>query len=266
MDIKKKRYNIDDSIKKIMDGLKIERDKLKLKGSYSLASQRYFSDIDLYQNVNIKNPKLLFSRLFKVLEYVKSNYDMYFIELKFQNGDEKIKFEKGDKFNEEKFNESLKNNTDYIKLDVVLYFNYKLIEVSVNYYLHMPEIIENVPNEELIKEFRENIKELKKERNFYKVLKRIFSINKELGNKEELVKLTNFFNSDIGAYYSKLSNLQAIKLLSEKYKDIKAKKMIASNLNQLDIRDKDVNKEINKLQEYVNEQALLFINKNNIKI
>ena len=58
---------------------------------------------------------------------------------------------------------------DMIKLDYVIYINYKLIELSIIYNLKHT----NDENDDIVKRLKQDIKDYKKEGNYYKSLKRI---------------------------------------------------------------------------------------------
>ena len=98
---------------------------------------------------------------------------------------------------------------------------------------------DNITNEKQnikdINELTDGIKDLKKENNYFKILKRMFSIYKLQNDTHKIKMLNKIFNSDMGMTYKKISNLEAIKLVKEHYKDADTKKKIEINL--LDIKE-----------------------------
>jgi hypothetical protein len=65
----------------------------------------------------------------------------------------------------------------------------------------------------------DDIKELSKNKEYYKVLKRQFNIYKANKDYPKLLELTEYFNSDIGKKYQTKSNLEAIKKILSICKD-----------------------------------------------
>jgi hypothetical protein len=276
MDILEKKQNIADVIKEILLKFRIEKQPLGIKGSYSIQSQKYYGDIDLYQFVESHNKDFIYDKIVDIMTFTNKDKNIYFIELKFQNKDEKVKYIKGEFLKRSDFMKYFNDTTEFIKLDFILYFDFRFIELSINYYFNVKNIemqieaeeedIEKPVNNKLITEFKKNIEELKKNDEYYKILKRIFSINKELNNKPELVNLSSFFNSNVGLVYQKYTNLEAIKKVEEYYKDSITKKRIETNLKALDIKKSDIDKEMTKMKDYINNLSKNYIKKNKIYI
>ncbi len=86
----------------------------------------------------------------------------------------------------------------------------------------------------------------------------MFSIDRVNENKENMLKLTKFFNSDVGKLYQAKSNLEAIKLMNITYKnDNIVKQKIKVNLSKI----KPVAlKNYTELNNEVNNKAKEFLN------
>jgi hypothetical protein len=135
----------------------------------------------------------------------------------------------------------------------IVYFspdNNIFIEASCNYNFNKkPQ-----SDEELKKELEQNITELKKDNNYFKVLKKLYllSLSKNDTNKIELLK--SFFNSDIGSIYKNISNINAIKIVQKYYNDALTKKRIETNLINLNY-PQNYQKEFNKNYKIINDAS-----------
>jgi len=230
-------------------------------GSFSLESQRNAGDIDLDVYIEGKTDHTFVEKeLLKIIKNIDDNQNMFFIELKIQYKDgKKIKFG-ADKIDDIKIPTQNFNNIDYIKIDTIIYFDGHFKEMSINYYLN-PNI------KDVVKEIEKDIIDLLKEKNYYKVIKRLFSIAKIQNDKPRGKLISTFLNNYTGGEYKQLSNLKAIKLLLENYDDPLIRKMIRANL----INDRIVPKVdvvyrlIPKIQKKVNMEGKIFLDNNILK-
>jgi hypothetical protein len=230
MDILHKR-NISEFDYKIIDIIKIlkfNKYKIDIKGSSSLKSQQYFSDYDFFCQIPDKiGGDEAYNTIINIVRKVGEQFGIYFIELKLQTlNNKKIRWYDADNIDKNKFVKYF-NDVDFIKLDIVANIDNRLTEISVIY-----KFGENI-TVDYISGLKSDIKELKKEGKYYKVLKRMFNIYKAEGDKDKLVDLTKFFNSEYGQIYKRLSNLDAIKLVADNYDDNTTKKIIKYNLKEL---------------------------------
>lgn len=232
---------------------------IELKGSGSLKNQLYPSDIDLFSKINEKySIEDIYQEFMKILNRTDTN-NLYFIEFKIQksNGD-KLKFYKIEDITKEKFI-SYFNNVEFVKIDYVVRFMGIFTELSAIYSFKDPK----KSYEQTIKD---DIKQLMKEKQYYKVLKRQLSLLKsDLKNNKRIIQLLNFFNSDVGREYARMNNLKALELLIENYNDAVTKELIFDNLKILKLKPsiRQIKTNINRLQKYVNEEAHKLINNNN---
>jgi hypothetical protein len=261
MDILEKKYLNDfpPKIKSLFKNLRFKKEPLEVIGSSSFKRQKYFGDFDIKNYILKKySPKQIYDEINKILSYIlEKNNDIYFIELKLQkkNGD-KIKYSIDDEF---KFNdlEKFYKDLDFIKIDFIVFYENRFIEVSINYVFDT-----TITETKIIGELKKAIEEEAKDKNYLKAIKRYLSYliteNKE-ANYDKIEKIITFLNSDVGQKYKILSNLKAIELLKENYDDTLT--MGKAKINLDDIRritkdspkklENDIKNEAKKFFEYI---------------
>jgi hypothetical protein len=187
---------------KFISKLTWKPNKMMLLGSASLESQKYYADFDLVSYIT-KNRDKPFNILYKILSKTMKTKGMYFIEGKIQVSDKnKKRFYKLEDLNEEMFEKSFQ----FIKLDYVIKIGTLFYELSINYTFESSST-----KEEIIKAIEKEEKELISDGEFYKALKRRFSVAKLKKDKSTMVKLTKLFNSPTGEMYKDVSIMKAIK-------------------------------------------------------
>ena len=246
----------------IVDYIKIlqyKNKKVEIKGSSSLQSQQYYSDIDLFSDISsiADNSIEIYREIMRILHHANLRHDMYFIEFKIQTLHNKYKFHKIEDITESKFIKDFKD-VQFIKIDFVIRLNYKFMELSIIY--NFDKKYEDV---DFIKMMNDDIKELMKENNYYKILKRVFS--KIAYQKEEhlqydkalLIFLSKFFNSEYGKQYQEVNNLKALDLLLTHYNDMKTIKLVLDNLRDINIEPniKLIKSAIKQKESYINKEA-----------
>lgn len=254
MDILQKKDNLylNDKIKQLLKALEFDNNKIEIKGSSSIASQYYFSDYDFFSKINKKyNSKEAYKYLKQIINNIKDNHII--VEIKLQTLDnEKTRYTE-DKFKyDENFIKAYKN-IDFIKIDAISYIDNRFIEISCIYKF----ADDNITSDEYKKNILEDIKELTKEGNYYKVLKRKFSIYKIDQDKDAILKLTEIFNSDLGKEYQRISNLEAIRLLIDNTDDDLILKKIVLNLKDIGEEPNimKIDKNIKKYKAKLNKEA-----------
>jgi hypothetical protein len=132
--------------------------------------------------------------------------------------------------------------------------------MSINYWL-------NPKKKDVVKEIEKDIIQELKDKNYYKVIKRFFSIAKVKNDKPTGLLISEFLNNYTGDEYKLLSNLKAIKLLLENYDDPLIRQMIRANLVNDRITPKVdvVYRLIPKLQKKVNSEGKLFLDNKILK-
>lgn len=220
-----------DDLKRIIKLLTYKKHKLELKGSSSLASQRYFSDYDLFCVVEKPMEADFVKFLQDTLQKIKESDDMWMIELKLQTKGripKKVRIYPNQTLKEADVGK-VWDKLDFIKLDLVARMENRFTEVSVIY-----SFTPAVPTkEEYIKSLEDDIRELRKEKKYYKILKRQFNIYKAEGDKKQLLRLSKIFNGELGKEYQLISNLEAIAKVLEYHQDPQLFKKVAINLKDL---------------------------------
>ena len=200
-------------MKKILKLLQYNKTKLELKGSASLASQKYPSDYDFMCTIHPDKDKF-YDFLVELLEVIKGSTDKWFLELKLQTkAGKKFRVLPGGTLKREVYDKAFPT-LDFVKLDLVAYVG-EFVEVSVIY--SVSETAQT--QEEYIASLEKDIKDLTKEKLYYKVLKRRFNIAKSKGDRKELIRLSKIFNGELGEQYQTLSRLQAIEKVLDSYQD-----------------------------------------------
>lgn len=240
-----------DEIKQLIKILHLPHTPLQLKGSASLQSQRYFSDYDFFSNV----PPYPVDEAWKLFNEIRSKLlakpDVYLIEIKLQDKKNKERFYKDTPLSKEIFYK-MYPDIDIIKFDLVDRISEIFTSVSCIYSFTK----EAMTKEDFIKSLQEEIKELKKDGMWYKVLKRKFAIYKAENDKEKLVSLSGLFNSPLGLAYQKVANIDAILEVLGHYKDKDTMRKIKLNLKDIHLKSVvSLQKERKKLYGLINPYA-----------
>jgi len=244
----KRRY--DDNLLNIISSIRYDKYPIILIGSGSLQSQKYYSDYDIDNFVEKEDVKTAYKKFRQILENIKNNTNLYFIEFKIQTLDnQKYKIKPNQQLTLKEFTKYYKN-IDYIKIDLVNFSNNTFMEVSINYMFNNSNTERTT--EEYIKGLQESIKELIDDKMYYKALKRYYNIFRAENKEKEQVELTKFFNSDVGIYYRLKSNLEAINLVKEHYDNDLVNKRIDENLKVIN----KYNLSLDKLNKYINDEGL----------
>jgi len=260
MEIFKTKKGVDPQISNIIKEFKYNNSKIVVKGSNNYINQKYFSDYDLFTSIPFSNSKKTFDNIVKIINNTNNDPNLYFIEMKLQkkNG-EKIKYFKPDDFKFNDFNKIFPD-LDYIKLDYVVRIENIFYELSVIYSIKS----KNRPRTDFIKNILNDIEDLKKEGNYFKILKKIFSINSYYNRNnrpidEKAVNLiSKFINSEeFGKPYQIMGILEANKRLLENYDDKNTIDKVIINLKDLKLKPnvKNIDKEIKDIYTKINKEA-----------
>jgi len=255
----KQKADYNDDVKKLLKILKFDKINLELKGSYNLKIIDYYADYDFFTIIRHKySINEIYSEFSRIMNEILINPDIYFIEFKTQDSEgNKFKWRPNDNFKYSDFQKHFGNNNEYCKLDLILWSDNKFIEASANYWFKKK--VEN--QSKMVKEINDNISELKKEQNYFKVLKRFYllEIMKPVKDNIKIDKLISVFNSDLGKIYKDINNIDAIELIKKNGYDKEAltKKRIEINLdeikyyanykNQYDKNKKELNNKAKKI-------------------
>jgi hypothetical protein len=229
----KQKTDYNDDIKKLMDIFKFDKINLELKGSSVLKIIDYYADYDFFTEIKHNySIKEIFDEFSRILRNIIQNENTYFIEFKIQSlNDDKKKWFPNTEFTFSEFEKGFKN-IDFCKIDVIYFSEDKIfIESSCIYKFSKLKMTRT----DYLKQINDDIADLKKDKNYYKILKRYFLKSKINNDQIVMNQLINVFNSDLGKIYKDINNIDAIELIKKNGYDKEAltKKRIEINLNEI---------------------------------
>jgi hypothetical protein len=254
----KQKGDYNDDVKKLMDIFKFDKINLELKGSSALKIIDYYADYDFFTEIKYKySVSDVYNEFSRILKGILENKDTYFIEFKIQDlKNKKQKWFPNEKFTFKEFEKEFNDNIDYCKIDIVYFSDDKIfIESSCIYKFSNKKMT----TKDYLKQVKDDIIELKKDKNYYKILKRSFLKFKINNDQNKMDQLITVFNSDLGKIYKDINNIDAIELIKKNGYDKEAltKKRIEVNLdeikyyanykNQYDKNKKELNNKAKKI-------------------
>jgi predicted nucleotidyltransferase len=255
MEIFQHKENQDSEVEKFLNIFHLPNVKAILTGSALYKNLLYKSDYDLWAYIQADTPITKFyPALTKVLNDIDTNQEMYFIEMKYHTkNDLKIRYYPGDIISQQEL-ERHYSNLKFVKIDVVVRIRNKFYEISCMY------SFENNINEtqkDTNQRLEDDIKELKQENKYFKVLKRMFSIAMLKNNVNFAQFLMNVFNSDLGKKYEVLCNLKAMELVNQHYHDQTTKERLKINYGLIHQKFNlnGINILIHKFERVINNEA-----------
>ena len=257
---------MDKKINKVLTILSISEYKIIGSKADPNINDEVISDIDTQdiENEKIKNEDILkhFQEVFKTL---KNSTNIIITDFKCgynTKTDEPYRWDykkimKGFQYDNKKkiyFIDELKKKST-IKIDTIIYIYNDILELTMNYYFK--GTYNKKSKNEIVKELKQDIKDLKKEGNYYKALKRFNSLNKIIGKKNK--KLIDIINSEYGIMAKDKSRLETLLFLMKKYPTkfdltkIKKQYNVKTKLQVQKLID-DLNKKINNsyLKDFLN--------------
>ena len=173
--------------------------------------------------------------------------------MKLQTKDnDKLRFYHGDSFSVSDF-EKYFGKLDFIKVDIVMHVKDMIWEASCIY--NLTNTGEKITLDSIVRNIKEDIEEYKKEGQYYKVLKRMFSIYVLYNNTGQIEFLIRVFNSELGKLYEKICNMKAIELVSEFYTDKDTEEKIHKSLHLLHEKKTNVSSKIKEYSKSLNARA-----------
>ena len=228
MERKIEDYN--NSLKEVMNLMSITR-KYKVIGSANLRTSEFIQDIDLDGMFKAKGneEKILDSltaRFKRIFSDTYKNPELFITDFKagtdpsYPEDDDrfKLRWDKTDIKNgykilgngEKKFFRECLMEKARMKLDMIYLLDGEYVELSEIYRLNINGR-KNYDDANIVVELKHEIEKYKKERNYYKVLKREFSLLKHQGkNKNRQMQLINLFNSNAGLLNNLINQLKII--------------------------------------------------------
>lgn len=228
MERKIKDYN--NSLTKVMNLMSITR-KYKVVGSANLRTSEFIQDFDVDEMFKAKGneQKILDSLTAKFKDIFKishKNLALFITDFKagmdtsYPEDDDrfKLRWNKEDMKNgykilgngEKKFFRDCLMDKVRMKLDMIYLLDGEYVELSEIYRLQINGR-KNYDDANIVAELKKEVEKYKKEGNYYKVLKREFSLLKHQGkNKNRQIQLINLFNSNAGLLNNLINQLKII--------------------------------------------------------
>jgi hypothetical protein len=222
----KSKMEYDEIQKKLIKIFQFNKENIILQGSSIVKNIRYFSDYDFITNIK-RNYGIneIYDEFHKILKTIFDDTSLYFIEFKLQTNDnKKIRWFYDDNFNKNDFIQKF-NNVAFCKIDIIVFYDNIFREASCIYNFNSKS--------DYVNNILKDIKEFKKDKNYFKVLKRIYLIEKLKNDKNNISLLNDVFNSELGLLYKNISNIDTIETIKKYYTDSLTKKRIDVNLSEI---------------------------------
>lgn len=247
---------------------------LSFTGKYSIIGSavdknlKYSADVDAQEYIELKgDPDKIRERIYELFKKkfkdAYKNPNMFIIDFKLGVLEHNMPIRWDlEKMENEKdlFIESLKQKS-VIKIDMIYYDSKQVLfkEYSVNYYFLINEKSSYpfIRDKDMTQEFIQEYFKYMKAGNYFKALKRLYSLMKIEKITKGRRKLINFLNSDTGLLYQKKSSLETIELLLENNFRKPNMKIVEKALKKI-----DESRSPDQLQKIINEESLKFIKEN----
>lgn len=217
-----------------------------LIGSNKIRNILYANDYDLNANLKINDTipvlRKLHQEFVHIFDTAHANPDYYIINFKCGvYKDEPIRWSYHDivegHVNGISFEEALIMDDNTIKLDMVYIYNGIFTDINCLYNLHIVTDkkhytkTKNINTKTIVKQLKEEIDELKKNGEWYKAMKRTFSLGAIDGKYDK--HILHIMNSDYGMFYKFISFLKlVVEMIEQDFKPVEMD-LIRSNLEYI---------------------------------
>ena len=227
--VKKPMSAIDTNIINVFHLISFHRDNPVIMGSNQYKNLRYPADYDLFEVIHEGNNKEKFiTECINIFQQIMHNItiekDLYFIDFKTEDRlHNKIRWSPKNIMNGHikkhiSLHDVIADAVNHlIKIDVVYYHNGLFIEFSNIFYITSDDKKKCKADE--LASISGDIKILINKGNYFKALKRLYSIAQIKQDKECIRVLFNILNSDLGKLGQIISYLNSIILVLERYAD-----------------------------------------------
>lgn len=212
-----------------------------------------YSDIDMNINLNYKFKD-------EILEKIKKlDTDFFITDIKIQNKDKKIKFKNYNELAND-YDDFFSKDTDFIKIDFKVPTNKSLESYEVIIFLKPKKF-----------HLKETIKELLVKKNYWKALKRYFSLARKSNDEGKIKLFKDFIETKVGAVGRFISLIESVEELEEAFglnEELnEIKQEWNKKIKKIIIKDRVRYNEA-KIEEepilWVNEKAREFLRKNKL--
>ena len=259
--------------------------KVNIVGSASVQRSIYYSDYDLFEEVNDKTTSQLYSHFKSLYHIFKSTDNTVVSDFKLGG----MHWTENDVMNREKngvsFDDALKKK-GIIKIDIITLLNGRFIEITEVYKICFDKKCNmDYEKDEVLKEITDEYKQEVSDGNFMKSLKKMYSIMKlKNSNDPKLNILIEYFNSPIGYLYRCKSDLEtliiAMRFQKFKVEDVNSslellKELISAfpvenhleeiiNMKTKEKKLKPLEKQVTLLRNYINKETKKFLVKSRL--
>jgi hypothetical protein len=246
--------------------IKITR-HINLVGSSSIKQLKYTQDYDLNQLIDEPiTPQHVLQLVQQKYERAKKDKTIYISDLKlgghkWTSKDIQKGFISVDGV-KKSFTELLFYKDDLFKMDLLLLLpNKQLAEITDVYRINLHGQKNYEEDEEVREKLMKDIQDFLKEKNYFKMLKRVFSLLLLNGdvNKADIQKFLDFFNSKAGMLYNIQYYYDLINILENQTFRKAPKRLIKWNLEYNDNRLKQFNIKRDEINDTLNQYALDFM-------
>ena len=265
--------------------------KVNVVGSASIKRSIYYSDYDLFESVNNRTPDTIYSHFLGVFNLIKSSPNAVITDFKLgTSGNNKpLRWDLNEIHHKENngvsFEEALKQK-GIIKMDIVALIGSRFVEITEVYNIKLKGTSNmDYSKEKVINDILEEYKDMVKDGNYMKSLKKMFSLVKlHDPNDKKLDILMDYFNSPIGFLYRCKADLETISLILN-YRKFEINEIrnslqvlkeqvsafsVENNIEKISsLKSKEEMKEplikqIQKIKDFLNRNAKKFISNRNL--
>ena len=265
--------------------------KVNVVGSASIKRSIYYSDYDLFESVNNRTPDTIYSHFLGVFNLIKSSPNAVITDFKLgTSGNNKpLRWDLNEIHHKENngvsFEEALKQK-GIIKMDIVALIGSRFVEITEVYNIKLKGTSNmDYSKEKVINDILEEYKDMVKDGNYMKSLKKMFSLVKlHDPNDKKLDVLMDYFNSPIGFLYRCKADLETI-LLILNYRKFEINEIrnslqvlkeqvsafsVENNIEKISsLKSKEdmkepLRKQIQKIKDFLNRDARKFISNRNL--
>jgi hypothetical protein len=228
-------------IKQIINSLNLYGN-IEMIGSNSIKNMKYKTDYDLQEYITIKNTSDYIAILEKfqyIFKLINNSENIFITDFKSGvfntypvrwNYDDIMKGFKDIDTKNVQFVDTLHNNNNTIKIDVLALVDKEFVEISCNYYFSNSTVIVD----DVLLSLMLDIKKYYHEKKYFKMMKRVMSLR--MIKNENVDNLINLFNSKTGLLYQLHHKIDVVEFILE---------------NRIKFNINDVNNEIENIMKSI---------------
>jgi hypothetical protein len=240
-------------IKQIINALNLYGN-IEMIGSNSIKNMKYKTDYDLQEHITIENTSdyiIILEKFQHIFNLIENSENIFITDFKsgvFNTYPIRWNYEdimKGFKDIDTKnvqFVDTLHNNNNTIKIDVLALVDTEFVEISCNYYFSNS----TVKVDDVLLSLMLDIKKYYHEKKYFKMMKRVMSFR--MIKNENVDNLIKLFNSDTGFLYQIIHKVDVVEFILN---------------NRIKFNINDVNNEIDNIIKAIPNDVLKQLTKHN---